>query len=259
MTFTRAAILAVIVVIVYTLFLPLGGVPNALGATATASRMYESQQYIGTVLLAKQMYDSKTVARYAAELRLDEVAKGSKQKLGEKLAVRYELPKSTPPAMIPKAGDQIRANGSPQWAGFESWLMLTDIVVLGRGEFIRPGKGAVVDLGSPKAKILVKMFAPLQTECHIKTADLLKALAEREKNRVRVQIFNMSTPEGRQEMQKEGLTCATVLINNRYIFNIQTPTGPRKVVMQHRPNDPRATYNSEDVITIVEQEIKRLY
>ncbi len=259
MTFTRAALLAAIVAIVCTSWLPLGGTPGALGATATASRMYESQQFVGTILAAQQMYVAKDISRYSAELRLEEVAKGSKQKLGEVLAVRYELLKSAPPAMTPKAGDQIRANGTSKQVGGESWIALSDIVVLGRGEFIRPGQDALVDIGSPKAKILVKMFAPLQTECHIKTADLLKALAEREKDRVRVQIFNMGTPEGRQEMQKEGLTCATVLINNRYIFNIQTPSGPRKVALQHRPNDPRATYNSEDVVTVVEQEIKRLY
>jgi hypothetical protein len=258
MTFPRSAVLAAIVALGCSFWLTLGGARSAGGASAASQKMYDSEQLVGTITAAQQMYVAADVAYYSGKLRLDEIAKDSKRKVGDILTVRYGVPKSAP-AMAAKPGEQIRAKGAPMQAKGESWIALSDVVVLGRGECIRPGEGAVIDMGAPKARILVKMFAPLQTECHMKTADLLKSLAEREPDRVRVQIFDMATPAGREEMQKEGLTCATVLINNRYIFTIQTPTGPRKVALHHRPNDPRATYNSEDVITVVEQELKRLY
>ena len=132
-----------------------------------------------------------------------------------------------------------------------------EVEVLGRGEFVNPGQNPTLDLGSPEAKVLVKLLAPLQHECHQKTVELLKELAAREPERVRVQVFDMADREGmgRKEMLRERTMCATVLVNNRYEFTL----GERKVVLSHKPNEPKSTYNSEDVIAVVEQEIKRLY
>lgn len=130
---------------------------------------------------------------------------------------------------------------------------------LGRGELVNPGDGAAVDLGSPEAKVLVKMFAPLGIACHQKTADLLKELAGREGERVRVQLFDMRQPEGRREMQRERIRCATVLINNRMSFTLERKEGRREVVLSHRPNEARSSYNSEDVIAVAEGEVGRLY
>jgi hypothetical protein len=88
---------------------------------------------------------------------------------------------------------------------------------------------------------------------------LLRDFAAREPDRVRIQLFDMKSVAGREEMRKERLSCATVLVNNRFEFTLDGPSGKRQVALQHHPNDPTSSYNSEDVISVVEQEIKRLY
>jgi hypothetical protein len=103
------------------------------------------------------------------------------------------------------------------------------------------------------------MFAPMRPDCHRKTADLLEELAAREPDRVRIQVFDMMTPEGRAETNRERLRCATVLVNNRYHFALSDGDAERNVQFHRRPNSPNAMYNSEDVVAVAEQELKRLY
>jgi hypothetical protein len=120
---------------------------------------------------------------------------------------------------------------------------------------VNPGENPALDLGSPEAKVLVKLLAPLVHGCHQRTVDLLRELAAREPERVRVQVFDMATPPGRMEMMRERIRCATVLVNNRYEFELDG----RKIAMWHKPNVPNASYNSEDAVAIAEQEIELLY
>jgi len=236
------------------------GAEVAVGATSSAQGMYRAE-VVGVLLASEKMYDAGEVARWSGELRVDEVISGRQPKAGQVVALEYPATAS-PRGKAPGVGYQIRAEISGQAAAKGKalrWVAAETPKVLGRGELIRPGEGAVADLGSPEAKILVKMCAPLQTECHIETANLLKALAEREPERVRVQLFDMRSPAGRAEMQREGLSCATVLVNNRYEFALAGPERERKVALWHRPNSPQASYNSADAVAVVEQEIKRLY
>ncbi len=240
----------------------------AMGATsgrqgsdsaATAQSMYKAAEVVGVLLAADEMYKAHDVSWYSGRLRVDEVPASSDPKVGQVLGVRYGVAARGKAA---QAGDQVRASivQQPVSEGQAPvWVAREALTVLGRGDFVRPGEGAVTDLGSPKARILVKMLAPLQPECHQKTADLLKEFASREQERVRVQVFDMATPAGRNEMRREGLRCATVLVNNRYVFTLVEPEGSREVVLNHRPNSARSSYRSEDVIAVVEQEIKRLY
>lgn len=238
----------------------LNGAEVAVKAASSAQSMYRAE-VVGVLLTAEKMYDAGDVARWSGTLRIDEVTTGGQPKVGQVIALEYPAPAS-PRAKATGVGSQVQAKVSAQAAGKGKalrWVAEETPKVLGRGDLIRPGEGAIADLGSPEAKILVKMCAPLHTDCHIDTANLLKALAQREPERVRVQLFDMRSPTGREEMQREGLSCATVLVNNRYEFTLVGPEGERKVALWHRPNSPQASYNSADAVAVVEQEIKRLY
>lgn len=60
-------------------------------------------------------------------------------------------------------------------------------------------------------------------------------------------------------MSRERLTCATVLVNNRYEFTLKGEGEARKVQLWHRPNTPTSSYSSEDAAAVVEQEAERVY
>jgi len=133
------------------------------------------------------------------------------------------------------------------------------IEYLGRGEFINPGENPTLDRGSPKAKVLAKLLAPLAPDCHQKTAGLLVALAAQHPEKLRVQIFDMFSAAGGAEMNRERVNCATVLVNNRHDFQLEEGDRLRKLQFVHRPNMPNSTYASEDVVTVITREIARLY
>jgi hypothetical protein len=192
---------------------------------------------------------------YLGNLKVDQGS--GALKTGATCPIKFAWPRGQR-SPAPGPGDQVRIRLWQASPG-DVWTATDPAVVVGRAEAIRPGEGAAEDLGKPTAKILVKLLAPITIECHAKTAQLLRDLAGREPDRVRVQMFDMRQPAGRQEMRKERLNCATVLVNNRYQFTLDAPSGKRQVTFQHRPNDPNSPYQSEDVITVVEQELKRLY
>jgi len=231
------------------------GAKTVTQAASNGEMMYRAEEVVGTLVAATGMYEDGSTTWYLADLRVDQG--GGALQTGATYPIRFAFP--TPKRReAPGFGDQIRIK-LWQAAPTEGWTATDPPTVIGRGEMIRPGEGAAEDLGKPTAKILVKLLAPLATDCHQKTAQLLRDLAAREPDRVRLQIFDMRTPAGRQEMSRERLSCASVLVNNRFQFTVGTPTGERKVLFQHRPNDANSAYNSEDVITVVEQELKRLY
>jgi hypothetical protein len=232
-----------------------GGGPPA----AAAQSMYKVADVVGVLVKTHDMYQDGDINWYSGRLRVDEGLESGEPKAGRILRVRYAMPGR---ARVPSEGDQVRASlhqlpvvgtRAPEW------MATKPPEVLGRGDFVRPGERPDGELGSPKARILVKMFAPFGPECHKKTTDLLKELAKREPDRVRVQLFHMRGLVGQQELRRERLNCATVLVNNRYKFTLIEPDGERKVVLSHRPNEPGSSYRSEDVIAVVEQELKRLY
>ncbi len=233
---------------------------EVVGAAGSSQAMYRAE-VVGVLVALDRMYEAEEVVEWSGHLRVDEVLDGTRPTAGQVVVVEYEIGASGR-GKAPRIGDQVRMAiaAEPKARGGELlWVASEGPEVMGRGDFIRPGEGAVVDLGPPGAKILVKMFAPLQPECHRKTAELLKELAAREPQRVRVQIFNMATPEGRKEMNREGISCATVLVNNRYTFTLVGPEDEREVAFHHRPNAPQSSYRSEDVVALVEQEIDRVY
>ncbi len=226
---------------------------------AAVQSMYKVADVVGVLVKTHDMYQDGDISWHSGRLRIDEAPESGEPKVGRILRVKYAMPAG---ARVPSEGDQVRASlHQLPVVGTKApvWMATKPPEVLGRGDFVRPGERADGDLGSPKARILVKMFAPFGPECHTKTADLLKELAEREPERVRVQLFHMRGTSGQQELRRERLSCATVLVNNRYEFTLVEPDGERKVVLSHRPNEPSSSYRSEDVIAVVEQELKRLY
>jgi hypothetical protein len=48
-------------------------------------------------------------------------------------------------------------------------------------------------------------------------------------------------------------------VNNRYQFTLDRDGRKRSVELIHRPNTPESTYNSEDAVAVVQQEVARLY
>jgi hypothetical protein len=253
-TVATAALLACAVALVW------GGPGGAAAQSAAAASMY-AEEVVGTLLDAHRMYSTDGAEWQQCELRVDatEAAK-SRLTVGQAVKAKYQVAKGLSPMQRPGVGDQIRAKlQPPKEIGGIVWTA-EGLEMLGRGELVNPGDGAAVDLGSRDAKVLVKMFAPLErAECHQKTAELLTELAEREGERVRVQIFDMAQAAGRREMQRERIGCATVLVNNRFMFTIGGAEEGRRVALSKKPNEEQSTYNSEDVIAVAEQEIARLY
>jgi hypothetical protein len=155
-----------------------------------------------------------------------------------------------------RVGEQLRLVMTPTLGSHHAaWRVETAPERLGRGELVDPGQGASFDSGAPDAHVLVKFFAPLHADCHQETVKALKELAAQERSRVRVQIFDLTQAPSRAEAEREGLTCASVLVNNRVAFTL----GDRPVALHHRPNQPGSSYRSEDVRAVVAQELQRLY
>ncbi len=189
----------------------------------------------------------------ALELRVDQPAEGQIA-AGEVLSLRCARSKLRGIGL----GDEVKAALGPAAENGER-RAVEEITRLGRGEFLNPAKKATEDLGSPDAKVLVKMFAPLKISCHQATVDLLRKLVEEEPNRLRVQLFDFHDRDAVAEVNRERLSCATVLVNNRYRFVIEKNGKKRHVAFTHRPNTEKSSYNSEDVPVVVRAEIARVY
>ena len=215
---------------------------------------------VGTIVGSPATLPTAPAEYVQVSLRIDAVeTPGASVDPGTVIALRYR-PDQIPERTRLGLGDQVRANVRPDGEAGEDVLVATQALeLLGRGEFVNPGEGALFDQGSPQAKVLVKLLAPLAPACHQETARVLRELAARELQGVRVQIFDLSGAAGRGEANRERLRCATVLVNNRYQFTLSGAGEPREVEFYRRPNDPSSNYNSPDVIAVVEQELRRLY
>jgi hypothetical protein len=233
---------------------------QAAANAAAAEAMYLEQNVVGTILAADRMYSDAEGTWWELSIRAESVEpEDAKSSPGDLIGARY-IPTKGAARMTTGPGDQVRAGLRLEEAKAEAgWWVVGDPEVLGRGEFLNPGKEATEDLGSPDAKLLVKMLAPMGPECHQITAALLRELAERDPDRVRVQIFDMARPAGRMEMNRERLKCAAVLVNNRFEFVLGEEGDESKVELWHKPNTAKSTYNSEDVIAVVERELARTY
>lgn len=250
---TAASPVTLFVLLALAVLLASAGVGGQQSGKVQAARvMYRPQELVGTLVSVEQMYRAEGVTWYTARLRLDEEATGFA--VGDVLSVRYGVG-ADERGRTPGVGDQVRPALLAAPHEEDLWLSQASPVVLGRGELLRPGEHPTAECGSPDARVLVKVLAPLAPDCHQRTVELLARLCREEPERVRVQLFDMVEERGREELRRERLQCATVLVNNRLRFDLDG----RKVAFTHRPNEERSSYRSEDVVAVVRQEIGRLY
>ncbi len=104
--------------------------------------------------------------------------------------------------------------------------------------------------GDPDAPITIEFYAPLVLPWHRETIGLLREYDEEHPGRIFVKLMPMGQAECDAEIQSRGVTCAVIFINGKNEFEL--PDG-RTVELYQRPNQSTSTYNSEDVITILEQ------
>jgi len=108
----------------------------------------------------------------------------------------------------------------------------------------------VETFGDSEASIKIDFYAPLVLEWHQKTIGLLREYDAEHPGRISVRLMPMGQPECDAEIQARGVTCAIIYINGESNFTL--PDG-RKVELYQRPNQSTSTYNSEDVITVLDQ------
>lgn len=102
-------------------------------------------------------------------------------------------------------------------------------------------------IGDPSGSIKLRFYAPLSLDWHQKTIGLLREYDEQHPGRIHVTLM----PKGLEECDEEmNYSCAVIYINGEDEFAL--PDG-RQVTLEKRPNESYSTYNSEDVITIIEQ------
>jgi len=121
-----------------------------------------------------------------------------------------------------------------------------------------PAQGGI-KLGSPNAKVKVQAFVVTSAECHQKTVDLLKKVAQSDPDRVYVEIYELHSPAASQVMASKGVTCATVFVNDRDKYTINRGGQKVEIEMTKKPNDPGSSYNSEDVPLVIDQQLKAIY
>ncbi|MCC6444278.1 MAG: hypothetical protein IT210_12595 [Armatimonadetes bacterium] len=114
------------------------------------------------------------------------------------------------------------------------------------------GGGKAQEFGDKNAKIVVDAIVPTDTECHQKTVQLLEGFVKKHPKDVYVKVHNLHSPSGEQAKSKFGVTCATVLINGKYEFE----ANGKHLIFSKKPNDPGSPYQSEDVVTVLEQQLK---
>ncbi|MFB3881965.1 MAG: hypothetical protein ACE149_11930 [Armatimonadota bacterium] len=115
---------------------------------------------------------------------------------------------------------------------------------------IASSSNKIETFGEKSAPIKIEFYAPLTLEWHQKTIGLLRAYNEKHPGAIFVTLMPMGNADCDQAIQKRGVTCAAIFVNGKNEFTL--PDG-RKVELYQRPNQSTSTYNSEDVITILDQ------
>ena len=118
---------------------------------------------------------------------------------------------------------------------------------------IKSGSNQIVTFGGKSAPIKIELYAPLTLEWHKKTIGLLKEYDKTHPGQVFVTLMPMGRSDCDEAMQKRGHKCAVIFINGKEEFKL--PSG-QEVTLEQRPNADGSTYNSQDVITIIEGLVK---
>ena len=116
-------------------------------------------------------------------------------------------------------------------------------------EAIASGPTEVETFGDPEAGIQIEFYAPLVLPWHAQTIGLLREYDQAHPGRIHVKLMPMGNAECDTEMHGQGYTCAVILVNGESEFELP---GKGAVLLQKRPNQPGSTYESEDVIAVIE-------
>ncbi|MCS7223203.1 MAG: hypothetical protein NZ959_01400 [Armatimonadetes bacterium] len=113
--------------------------------------------------------------------------------------------------------------------------------------------------GPADAKVRIVAVVPMGVDCHRVTLQILHAIAKAEPKRVRLEAYDMNSPDGMKNLQQRGVNCATVFINDRWEFTLLRDGKKKTIICQKKPNDPMSTYRSDDLVFLVDQELKKAY
>lgn len=118
-----------------------------------------------------------------------------------------------------------------------------------RDKAIAEGPNQTETFGEESAPVKIEFYAPLALEWHQKTIGLLREYDQQRPGRIYVELMPMGNAECDQEMLGRGFGCAVIFIDGEHEFTL--PEG-RKVDLQKKPNAEGSFYNSEDVVTVLE-------
>jgi hypothetical protein len=114
---------------------------------------------------------------------------------------------------------------------------------------IASSSNKIETFGDKSAPIKIEFYAPLTLEWHKKTIGLLREYDRKHPGAIFVTLMPMGNSECDQAIQKRGVTCAAIFINGKNDFTL--PSG-KKIELYQRPNQSTSTYDSEDVITVLD-------
>lgn len=72
-------------------------------------------------------------------------------------------------------------------------------------------------VGPRDAKVRVEAFLPFDVDCHMVNIGLLIEVAKAESKRIRLELYNMHSPEGSKAMERYNLHCASILVNGENV------------------------------------------
>jgi hypothetical protein len=114
----------------------------------------------------------------------------------------------------------------------------------------------IEELGNPQAGLHVELYVPVLVDCHAKTLELVKKFVADHPRQVRLTLLPKGTPEADSKMAARGITCATVLVNGEKSFVLKQNGKSRGVTFDGQPNVAGGSYNSEDVIRVLEEKLR---
>jgi hypothetical protein len=107
--------------------------------------------------------------------------------------------------------------------------------------------------GTPSAGVHVLAILPLRTDCHDPTVRYLLDTAEALPEQFHLRFLDRRSPEGEKELERRGLECAGVLVNDKTAF--QVPDG-REVKLIGGPDD---AFSLEDLREILQIAFRKAY
>ena len=109
-------------------------------------------------------------------------------------------------------------------------------------------------IGSPDAKLKIEACTPFQ--CQQRTIELLTKLGKSHPDKIRVELFDMNSEEGRRVLDKYNKGCATIFFNGKMHFKIMKDGKEEEVIFTQAEG---GLYQPEDIIPVARQLLVELY